>query len=167
MKKYRIGIDVGGTKTAYGLFDEENAFIDRLQEPTNPETDGPSLANRILEQIDALLLRNHIKQDDLEGVGICMPSFILYDEGYICMTSAMVKPALLLFCFMRFPSFHATKNQTGHNAPIVASIRDTAEKCKYKKKRALGRSNRHDTSFPVIRNQGIVSQKDHIFSLCL
>ena len=90
MKKYRIGIDVGGTKTAYGLFDEENAFIDRLQEPTNPETDGPSLANRILEQIDALLLRNHIKQDDLEGVGICMPSFILYDEGYICMTSAMV-----------------------------------------------------------------------------
>ena len=29
------------------------------------------------------------------------------------------------------------------------------------------RSDRHDTSFPVIRDHGIVGQKHHIFSLCL
>ena len=28
--------------------------------------------------------------EELQGIGICMPSFILFDQGYVCMTSAMV-----------------------------------------------------------------------------
>lgn len=87
---YRIGIDVGGTKIAYGLFDEGNNLKDRIREKTDPAIDGPALADRILEQIENLLKRSSLEQRDLEGVGICMPSFILFDKGYICMTSAMV-----------------------------------------------------------------------------
>ncbi|MCI8896925.1 MAG: hypothetical protein HFI61_03865, partial [Lachnospiraceae bacterium] len=26
----------------------------------------------------------------LAGIGVCMPSFILFEQGYVCMTSAMV-----------------------------------------------------------------------------
>ncbi|MBQ8075946.1 MAG: ROK family protein [Oscillospiraceae bacterium] len=89
MRAYRIGIDVGGTKIAYGLFDEKNELIDQLREPTDAEIDGPSLADQILKQIEVLLERNQLEQKDLKGIGICMPSFILFDEGYICMTSAM------------------------------------------------------------------------------
>ena len=89
MRAYRIGIDVGGTKIAYGLFDEKNELVDQLREPTDAEIDGPSLADQILKQIEVLLKRNQLEQKDLKGIGICMPSFILFDEGYICMTSAM------------------------------------------------------------------------------
>ena len=89
MQKYRMGIDVGGTKIAYGLFNEKNALVDEFREPTDSETDGASLADQILKQINALLQRNHLEQKNLQGIGICMPSFILFDEGYICMTSAM------------------------------------------------------------------------------
>ena len=89
MQNFRIGVDVGGTKIAYGLFDEKNELIDQFREPTDAEIDGPSLADQILKQIEVLLERNQLEQKDLKGIGICMPSFILFDEGYISMTSAM------------------------------------------------------------------------------
>ena len=42
------------------------------------------------ESIVKLLQKNGVDKDSLQGIGICMPSFILFDEGYVCMTSAMV-----------------------------------------------------------------------------
>ena len=82
MKAYRIGIDVGGTKIAYGLFDEDNNLIDRLREATDPSIDGPSLADQILRQIRTVLQRNALEEKDLKGIGVCMPSFILFDEVF-------------------------------------------------------------------------------------
>lgn len=90
MSRYRIGIDAGGTKVAYGLFDEENRLLDRFQQPTPIEADGPAFCDMVLDSIHALLEHNHLTVEDLLGVGVCMPSFILFDQGYVCMTSAMV-----------------------------------------------------------------------------
>lgn len=87
---YRLGIDAGGTKVAYGLFDDDNALIDRWQQPSPIDADGPAFADLLVEGIDALLSRNRLTQRDVRGAGICMPSFILYDEGYVLMTSALV-----------------------------------------------------------------------------
>lgn len=87
---YRLGIDAGGTKVAYGLFDDDNALIDRWQQPSPIDADGPAFADLLVEGIDALLSRNRLTQWDVRGAGICMPSFILYDEGYVLMTSALV-----------------------------------------------------------------------------
>lgn len=90
MAEYRMGIDVGGTKVAYGLFDDGGALVDRLQHATPVDADGPRLCDRIVEGIRALLEGNGIAEDRVRGVGICMPSFIRYDEGYVLMTSAIV-----------------------------------------------------------------------------
>ena len=90
MSQYRIGIDVGGTKTAYGLFHEGNTLIDRHQHPTPIDIDGPGLCELLLEGIRTLLERNGIDHASVEGVGIGMPSFIFYERGYIYMTSALV-----------------------------------------------------------------------------
>lgn len=90
MKQYRIGIDAGGTKVAYGLFDEENHLLDRFQHPTPIEADGPTFSDQVIQSIREMLERNRLTLDQLEGAGICMPSFFLFDEGYVCMTSAMV-----------------------------------------------------------------------------
>lgn len=89
MKQYRIGVDAGGTKVAYGLFDEENQLLDRAQHPTPIEADGPQFSDLVIESIREMLVRNHLTTDDLRGIGICMPSFFLFDKGYVCMTSAM------------------------------------------------------------------------------
>lgn len=90
MARYRLGIDAGGTKTAYGLFDESNALVDREQHPTPIDADGPAFCALLIDGIGRILARNGLRKEDIQGVGICMPSFILYDEGYVYMTSAMV-----------------------------------------------------------------------------
>ena len=90
MAAFRLGIDVGGTKVAYGLFDEQNNLIDRAQHPTPSDADGPALSDLLIAGIHDMLGRNGIGKEDVQGIGICMPSFILYDEGYVYMTSAIV-----------------------------------------------------------------------------
>ena len=90
MKAYRIGIDAGGTKVAYGLFDDENQLIGRLQRPTEIDADGPAFSEQLIGGIRELLRDGGVSAGEVHGAGICMPSFILYDEGYVLMTSAMV-----------------------------------------------------------------------------
>ena len=86
----RIGVDVGGTKIAYGLFDDGGALLDRRKDATPIEADGPALSALILDGVRALIAANGVEERELRGIGIGMPSFLLYDEGYVCMTSAMV-----------------------------------------------------------------------------
>ncbi|MCL2034939.1 MAG: ROK family protein [Oscillospiraceae bacterium] len=88
-KDYTIGIDAGGTKVAYGLFDGRGVMIDRMQHPTNAADDGPGFSDTVIENVKTILNKNNLAFDLLLGVGICMPSFILYDKGHILMTSAM------------------------------------------------------------------------------
>lgn len=87
--KYSIGIDAGGTKVAYGLFAPDGTLVCRRQHPTDAKTSGPDYADEMLLNIEAILSENGIGYDALLGVGVCMPSFILFDEGRILMTSAM------------------------------------------------------------------------------
>ena len=90
MKSYRIGIDAGGTKVAYGLFDDADRLVGRIQHPTDIAADGPAFSDQLIEGMKALLSESGVRPDEVLAAGICMPSFILYDEGYVCMTSAMV-----------------------------------------------------------------------------
>lgn len=89
MSNYTIGVDAGGTKVAYGLFDENGKRIDRMQHPTDAQADGAAFSDEVLRNLDRLIEQNGLQYKDVRGVGICMPSFILFDEGYVCMTSAM------------------------------------------------------------------------------
>lgn len=90
MNKIHLGIDVGGTKIAYGLFDEDGGLLARHQQATPLDIDGPGLCGLLLEGIDDILAQCGAKHGDVEGIGIGMPSFILYDKGYILATSALV-----------------------------------------------------------------------------
>ena len=87
--RYVIGIDAGGTKVAYGLFDPKGGLADRFQHPTDVCADGAAFSDTLAENIRHMLEKNGLTEGDLGGVGICMPSFILFDEGTVLMTSAM------------------------------------------------------------------------------
>jgi len=86
---YVIGIDAGGTKVAYGLFNGDRVLVDRFQHPTDIAADGPAFSDGIVHTIHEMLNRNGLGIKQLKGIGICMPSFLLFDEGYVFMTSAM------------------------------------------------------------------------------
>jgi glucokinase len=88
-EKYVIGIDAGGTKVAYGLFNSRGVIVDRTQHPTDPSADGPKFSDTLIENIRTLVNKNGLTLDSLSGVGVCMPSYILPDEGRIFMTTAM------------------------------------------------------------------------------
>ncbi len=90
MEKYVIGIDAGGTKVAYGLFACGGRLVDRYQHPTDILADGPKFTDSLIESIGLILEKNDLKHKDLKGIGICMPSFIYFEQGKICITSAMV-----------------------------------------------------------------------------
>jgi len=90
-KPYVIGIDAGGTKVAYGLFDNEGKIVDRRQHPTDANADGPKFSDEIIETVKELLHENKLTCEDLAGIGLIMPSYILYDEGRVLVTASMPK----------------------------------------------------------------------------
>lgn len=90
MSKYVIGIDAGGTKVAYGLFESGGKLIDRFQHSTDIHADGPMFSDGLITSINHMLEKNGLDHSYLDGIGVCMPSFIHFDKGKICMTSAMV-----------------------------------------------------------------------------
>lgn len=89
-KKYIFGIDAGGTKVAYGLFNRAGELLDRYQHPTDIEADGPAFCDQVIATIKEILGKNHTSLEEVYGIGICMPSYIRFETGYIHMTSAMV-----------------------------------------------------------------------------
>ena len=87
--KYIIGIDAGGSKVAYGLFNARGDIIDRYQHATDTDADGPAFSDILIESIMAILKKNSMTIEQLSGVGVCMPSYIKYETGYVFMTSAI------------------------------------------------------------------------------
>ena len=84
-----MSIDAGGTKVAYGLFDAAGKLLRRFEHPTDAQADGPAFTDQLVDTAYHMLEAERIGPEDLEGIGVCMPSFILYDQGYIYLTSAM------------------------------------------------------------------------------
>lgn len=87
MKRYYIGADVGGTKIAFGLFDEEHQLLAQTKIPSDRCIDGPALAELLLQQCSKLLETTGLEEAQLAGIGVAMPSFILQKEGRILKTS--------------------------------------------------------------------------------
>jgi glucokinase len=87
---YTIGIDVVGTKTAYGLFNGEGALCARRQHVSNNACTPEAFFDEIAGNIHGIMADGGITQDELRGAGIGMPSFVVYEEGYLVKTSNLV-----------------------------------------------------------------------------
>lgn len=91
MKKYYVGIDVGGTKLAYGLFDKDCNLIGRFKAKTNPELEPDEMIDEMCVHIDTLLRNNSLDRSNLAGVGAAFPSHIDFDNGFVITTSSLPK----------------------------------------------------------------------------
>ena len=86
---YTLGIDVGGTKVAFGLFDLEHKLLDRERISTRKDCSAEELLAEIAAVAMTLPERNGYDPDKLLGVGVGFPSFIDIRTGYIIITSAI------------------------------------------------------------------------------
>ena len=97
MDNYSIGIDVGGTKIAYGLFDGNARLIAKHSTPSDATCPPEPFFDRIAERALSLARENGVGREDLSGVGVGVPSYVKYDEGRIVKT-------VNLTCLNDFPA---------------------------------------------------------------
>ncbi len=87
MKKYVVGIDVGGTKIQLGLFDENNKIILGKHFLTDKEIGAGELMDLLAAQVRKLAAQAELTLDDIRGVGAAFPSYIDYEKGVCVETS--------------------------------------------------------------------------------
>lgn len=85
--KYAIGVDVGGTKTAYGLFNPEHLLVARHQQPTVVCGTCEEICEAVVEGIFELLSQQQLTLADIDGVGLAFPSYVDFKAGRIQCTS--------------------------------------------------------------------------------
>lgn len=84
---YTIGVDVGGTKTAYGLFDGDRVLVTRHEEPSDAALNAGEFLDGVVRCCQGLTAGVGLSTTELRGIGIGLPSFVLYEEGRIVKTA--------------------------------------------------------------------------------
>ena len=87
--RYVIGIDVGGTKTAYGVFDENKQIIKERREPSDASLTAEAFFDGIIAAVDTLCAECGITRAQLAGIGIGVPSFIRWEDGFLINTPTL------------------------------------------------------------------------------
>lgn len=79
MKKYAVGIDVGGTSVKAGLFLTEGTLLAKWEITTSKGEKGRHILPDIAESVRAMLKERGIALEDVEGAGIGVPGAALAD----------------------------------------------------------------------------------------
>ena len=87
MKKYAIGIDIGGTRTQIALFDADMHIASEKQFLTDKEIGATELMDLLAHQVKNLAGQAGIALEDVRGVGAVFPSYIDYERGVAVETS--------------------------------------------------------------------------------
>lgn len=87
MKKYYIGIDLGGTKISTGISDAEGNIIERSTIPTHSSEGEIAVMNRIIQSVENVLEISFIDASELIAIGIGSPGPLDSKEGKIIETS--------------------------------------------------------------------------------
>ncbi|MBO5284214.1 MAG: ROK family glucokinase [Lachnospiraceae bacterium] len=73
MKKYAIGVDIGGTTVKLGLFDKDGCVLEKWEIPTVKDNNGSRILPDIAASIQKRLASMNIEKDDIQGVGVGAP----------------------------------------------------------------------------------------------
>jgi len=84
MKKYVVGVDVGGTNIKLGLVHPKGVVIARSHFPTKPfSASKKKLIGALAHEINKIITSQGLKFKDIEGVGIGLPGLVNYDTGIV------------------------------------------------------------------------------------
>ncbi|MCM8791729.1 MAG: ROK family protein [Candidatus Omnitrophica bacterium] len=83
MKKYIIGIDLGGTNLRIGLFDREINLKDKKVFSTRQFNNKITLINNIVRSTEDIIKDNYLKKDCILGIGLGVPGPVDYKKQII------------------------------------------------------------------------------------
>ena len=83
VRKYYVGIDLGGTFIKGGIVDDLGNIIYESKTPTKSEKGADGVAANIAALVKALLARTGLQTDDVEGVGMGVPGMIDSKNGNV------------------------------------------------------------------------------------
>ncbi len=86
--KYRLGIDIGGTKIAYGIINEDGVIVYRYKTATNINASPADFLQTLAADIDGILRAQAFSREDLIGMALGFPSYV-DNEGVIVMSGSM------------------------------------------------------------------------------
>ena len=134
---YRIGIDLGGTKTEGVLIDEEFQVIERKRVPTNQNNGYESILETIQDLVSDLK-----KSNEKTSIGICTPGALSKESGLIknSNTQCLIGKDL--------------KNDLEKILDQEISIENDAN-CFALAEARLGAAKNHETVFGVIMGTGV------------
>ena len=86
MKKYVLGVDVGGTSVKMGLFNTNGEVLDKWEIKSHTENGGERILPDIAASALAKLEEKNIAKDEVAGIGLGIPGPI-NDEGIVPHTA--------------------------------------------------------------------------------
>lgn len=86
-KKFTLGVDVGGTKTAYGLFESSGELVLQRRHISNAELSPERFFDEIAQNIISIIDEAKIEQTVFSGIGVVLPSFINTGDGLVIKTA--------------------------------------------------------------------------------
>lgn len=78
--KYALGVDIGGTKIAVALIDEQGSIYSRVERPT-VTTSREDLFQLLIQCIDEVFEKSEFDAQTIEGIGIGVPGKVDVDKG--------------------------------------------------------------------------------------
>lgn len=103
--RYSIGIDMGGTKIAAGLVNEEGKIINKLVSPTKASRSSEEIAGDVASLESQLMANAQLKASDIEFCGIATPGIANASTGCVdfCSSLPFLRFPLVKFLYERVP----------------------------------------------------------------
>lgn len=79
MKKYAVGVDIGGTTVKLGIFNIDGSLISKFEIPTRKENEGKFILGDIAKALNDYFLKNDIDKSLIAGVGMGVPGPVKED----------------------------------------------------------------------------------------
>ncbi len=73
MKKYIVGVDIGGTKIAAGIVDKQGRLVKKVVLPTRAKEGLKVSLNQVYKSISDLFKIGGVSKKDVIGIGVCAP----------------------------------------------------------------------------------------------
>ncbi|HVN56588.1 MAG TPA: ROK family protein [Anaerolineaceae bacterium] len=87
MKDCVVGIDIGGTKLAAGLFDRQGNFVARGKLPTGSDCHPDQVIEAAVQITRSLLQETGIGREQVEGVGVGIAGHVNHEQGIVLTNS--------------------------------------------------------------------------------
>ena len=118
---YSLGIDLGGTKIAAGIVDENYKIIKKKSCPTNAWRTPDEIIKDMAELCISLCEEEGLNIKDMDSIGIAAPGTINEKTGYIEYTNNIkIKNFDLVGTFSKYSGYDAGKIKIGNDANLAA-----------------------------------------------